>query len=185
MPSSQPFPSPLLLVDGYNIIGAWPELKALRDRNLLADARDRLVETLIDYSATQQFHAWVVFDAYERRSPACSEPQTDWLATHYTAFAQTADSYIEKICADFSQQPRVAGRRLRVVTSDRAQQLTVTGYGAEWQSALQLAAEVQSAQHKTRQAQNASKRKQRGRSLFDSLDPKARDRLAQLRQGRT
>ena len=185
MSPSQPFPSPLLLVDGYNIIGAWSELQELRDRNLLADARDRLVETLIDYSATQNFHAWVVFDAYERRTPACSEAQTDWLAIHYTAFAQTADSYIEKICADFSKQPRVAGRRLRVITSDRAQQLTAIGYGAEWQSAQQLAVEIRFAQQKTRQAHdNASKRARQGRSLFDSLDPKARARLAQLRQGR-
>lgn len=185
MSSSQSFPSPLLLVDGYNVIGAWPELQTLRDRNLLGEARDRLVETIIDYSATERFHAWVVFDAYERRTPASSEAHTDWVATHYTAFAQTADSYIEKICADYAQQPRVAGRRLRVVTSDRAQQLTVTGYGAEWQSALQLGSEVQFARHKTRQAQKAAKKRSRGggRSLFDSLDPQARDRLAQLRRG--
>lgn len=176
-------PSPLLLVDGYNVIGAWPELSALRDRNLLADARDRLVEILIDYSAAQSLHAWVVFDAYERRTPAMREARTPWLSAHYTAFAQTADSYIEKVCADFFRLPKVAGRRLRVVTSDRAQQLTVTGYGAEWQSALQLAADVRQAKGQVRQAR-AAVRQRRGRSLFDALDPQAQARLSQLRRGR-
>ncbi len=179
---SQSLPSPLLLVDGYNVIGAWPELATLRDRNLLGDARDRLIEMLVDYSATCNLHTWVVFDAYERRGPSYKDPRTSWLSAHYTAFAQTADSYIEKICADYAQLPKVAGRRLRVATSDRAQQLTVTGYGAEWQSTLQLAAEVKHAKHQTRQVQ-ADARRPRGRSLFDSLDPEARARLAQLRHG--
>ena len=43
---------PVLLVDGYNIIGAWSELKSLRDRDLEA-ARDRLVDTLINYTASK------------------------------------------------------------------------------------------------------------------------------------
>ena len=42
----------LLLIDGYNIIGAWPKLKATRDRHGLESARRELIEISIDYSAS-------------------------------------------------------------------------------------------------------------------------------------
>lgn len=53
----------ILLVDGYNIIGAWPELKALKEHDLAA-ARDRLVERMAEYQAMSGYRVIVVFDAY-------------------------------------------------------------------------------------------------------------------------
>ena len=54
----------ILLVDGYNIIGAWPELQELKNKDLAA-ARDRLVEIMAEYQAYTGYRVIVVFDAYE------------------------------------------------------------------------------------------------------------------------
>lgn len=177
-----PSPSALLLVDGYNIIYAWPTLLQERDRNGLEAARSQLIEVLISYSAYQGYSTQLVFDAQYRDSPGNAEEIADNLSVHFTDFGQTADTFIEKICAEFRQELRKYERRLIVATSDRAQQLTVTGYGAEWMSADKLVREVelttQRIRHKHKpHTQSAS------RFLANSLDPKARQRLAELRMG--
>lgn len=54
----------ILIVDGYNMIGAWPELVQLKQRDLAA-ARDRLIEILAEYQGFTGFKVIVVFDAYD------------------------------------------------------------------------------------------------------------------------
>ena len=54
----------ILLVDGYNIIGAWPELREMRNNDLAA-ARDRLVEKMAEYQGYRGYKVIIVFDAYE------------------------------------------------------------------------------------------------------------------------
>ncbi len=169
-----------LLVDGYNVIGAWSDLKVIRDRDGLEAARHQLTESLVNYSAFKGFETQVVFDAHYQNTPANSEVLTSHLSVYYTDFQQTADTYIEKTCANYQRQPRVA--RLIVATSDRAQQQTVLGYGAEWLSALQLAHEVDSSIRRVRGKQQP-KKQSRGRFLFNSLDAQSQKRLSDLRRG--
>lgn len=180
MPRSTP--QAILLVDGYNVVGAWRELKELRDQRGLEEARHRLIETLMGYSSYQGFDTQIVFDAQYRDSPNNREVISPFVCVHYTDFGQTADTFIEKTCANFRQDIRKFNQRLIVATSDRAQQLTVVGYGAEWMSAEKLALEVESitqrVQRKLKPAKKAS-----GRFLFKSLDPDAQKRLEQLRYG--
>lgn len=177
-----PSPSALLLVDGYNIIGTWPGLLHTRDRNGLEAARNQLVETLISYSAFQGYVTQVVFDAQYRDSPGQGEEITQHLSIYFTDFGQTADTFIEKVCAEFRQELRKYQRRLIVATSDRAQQLTVTGFGAEWMSAQKLANEVEITDRRIRR-KHKSPHRSAGRFLANSIDPKARQRLAELRMG--
>lgn len=172
---------PVLLVDGYNIIGAWSQLKSLREQNL-ETARDCLVEVLINYSASRGYETEIVFDAHFQTTPKFRETPTHYLSVCYTAYGETADTYIEKFCANNSRQGKMVQQRLVVATSDRAQQLTVSGYGAEWLSARQLELDVNSAKRKTRSKQR-SRQKSQGRFLFNSLDPKAQKQLSKLRQG--
>lgn len=173
----------MLLVDGYNIIGAWSELKALRDRDLEA-ARDRLVDILINYTASQGYDSQVVFDAHFQATPKFREARTNHLSVYYTGYGETADTYIEKYCASNSRQGRMLQQRLIVATSDRAQQLTVSGYGAQWRSAQQLAHDVHFAQQKTKtKTKPRSRRQSQGRFLVNALDPKARKQLSELRHG--
>lgn len=172
---------PVLLVDGYNIIGAWSQLKSLRDRDLEA-ARDQLVNILMNYTASKGYQTQVVFDAHFQPSPKFHETLTQYLSVYYTAYGETADTYIEKCCAHNSRQGKIVRQRLIVATSDRAQQLTVSGYGAEWRSAHQLENDVNWAKRKTRRKQR-SRSKSQGRFLVNALDPKAQQQLSKLRHG--
>lgn len=172
----------VLLVDGYNIIGMWQSLRDARDLTGLETARAQLVEVLANYSAFKGFDSRVIFDAYDQRTPSTQENITQNLAVHYTNFGQTADSYIEKACAQFRSDLRKFEQRLIVATSDRAQQLTVVGYGAEWMSAQQLAADVEGAVQRIKRRQSPPKRSP-NRFLAHALDPLAQERLTRLRLG--
>ncbi|HEY9908803.1 MAG TPA: NYN domain-containing protein [Thermosynechococcaceae cyanobacterium] len=180
MPRSSP--QAILLVDGYNVVGAWADLQRVRDRRSLEDARRCLVETLTGYSAFQDFDTQVVFDAQYRDIPSSREVITPNVCIHYTDFGQTADTYIEKACADFRFDLRKFKQRLIVATSDRAQQLTVKGYGAEWMSAERLSAEVEAIAQRVQRQQKSAK-KPSGR-LAHGLDPIAQQKLSRLRYGK-
>lgn len=172
----------LLLVDGYNVIGAWARLKEVRDRHGLEDARRELIEALIGYSSYQDYETQVVFDAQYQDTPGSRDVITPYVSVQYTDFRQTADSYIEMVCSRFRNEYRKFHQRLIVATSDRAQQQTVVGYGAEWMSALRLQSEVESAGKRVRVRQQ-SKGRSPGRFLASSLDPKAQEQLAKMRFG--
>ena len=179
-PSSEPT---LLLVDGYNIIGHWSDLKRSRDLYGLEAARHELTECLINYTAVMAYRTKIVFDAHYQNTPRTEEKHTSLLSVQYTSFAETADTYIEKFCAAFSNNKYRQDRsRLIVATSDRAQQLTVVGYGAEWRSAQMLAGEVDAAIKKTRQKKQINK-KPSGRLLFNALDPASQKLLRQWQKG--
>jgi len=182
---SSPSYQAILLVDGYNIIGDWSDLKKSRDRHGLEAARYELVECLINYSASVAYRTKVVFDAHYQDTPRSTETHTAALSVHYTAFAETADTYIEKFCATFQRKKyQQESTRLIVATSDRAQQLTVVGYGAEWLSAPMLEREVGLAVQKTKsRTKKQTKIKTPGRFLLNALDPSAQERLRQMRHG--
>jgi len=181
MPPS--LPQAVLLVDGYNIVGAWSYLKKTRDADGLEAARWQLVEALINYTAFLGFKTQIVFDAQYQNTCGSQEAITQNLSVYYTDFGQTADTYIEKACASFRPYLRQSQPlRLIVATSDRAQQLMVMGYGAEWMSAQQLSCEVESTAVRVRQ-QNKSRKHSSSRFLANSIDAKARQRLAELRMG--
>lgn len=167
-----------LLVDGYNIIGAWPKLQKLRDRNSLEAARERLSEALSNYSAFRGYKTHLIFDAQFRQGQGSTEMVTDLLHIFYTEGGQTADTHIELYCA----QARQGAERIRVATSDSAQKLTVMGYGAEWMSAQQLVSDLK-ATARSIQASQRNARHQPGRLLAHGLDPDAKRRLEQLRFG--
>ena len=171
-----------LLVDGYNIIGDWSCLKRTRDLHGLQFARQELIEALINYTAHQGFKTEVVFDAHYQNTPSNRESYHPALSVYYTAFAQTADTYIEKVCANCHHNKCNSCQRIIVATSDRAQKLTVIGYGAEWLSAKQLQAEIDLIQRQVRRKSRPQKKSQ-GRFLVNSLDAKSKERLAQWRLG--
>lgn len=172
----------LFLVDGYNIIGAWTSLKRVRDKHGLEIARQELIEKLINYTAYQGYQTQVVFDSQYQNTPSSHEHYTPELSVYYTAFAQTADTYIEKICASFYRRSEAFPDRVIVATSDRAQRLTVKGYGAECISAQRLETDIESAEKQSRRKQRPQKQSQ-GRFLFHSLDPNVQQALTQWQKG--
>ncbi len=160
-----------MLVDGYNVVGAWASLQDVASN--LDLARSRLVETLASYSAYRGLQTTIVFDAYNNVAPAMTEEVTEYLKLHYTEYRQTADSYIEKVCAQLRKQ-----RRVIVVTSDRAQQLTITGFGAEWMSATSLEQDVRSAERSMRRKQRSKSSPSR---LHNVMNEDVRKRLTDWR----
>ena len=126
-----------LLVDGYNIIFAWDELKALAQVDLAA-ARGALEDILADYRGFRRCEVILVFDAYKvKRNPGSVEKRGG-IHIVYTKEAETADMYIEKASYRLQKDHRV-----RVATSDGLEQLIVLGHGALRLSAEAFHAEVE------------------------------------------
>ena len=85
----------ILLVDGYNIIGAWPELRALKEQDLAA-ARDRLVEIMAEYQAYYRYRVIIVFDAYYVQGIE-KKYKNHKVEVIFTKENETADERIEKM----------------------------------------------------------------------------------------
>jgi len=113
-----------LLVDGYNIIFAWDELKKLAGQDISA-ARAALCDLLANYRGARQCEVIVVFDAYKVKGNPGSVEKVNGIYVVYTKEAETADAYIEKTTYDLSKNHRV-----RVATSDALEQLIILGHGA-------------------------------------------------------
>ncbi len=125
-----------LLVDGYNIIFAWDELRKLAQDSLEA-ARTRLIERLRNYQGWRQCPVIVVFDAYKVKGNPGSVEKLGGVSVVYTKEAETADMYIEKAAHDLSRTYRV-----RVATSDGLEQVIILGGGALRLPAAAFEAEV-------------------------------------------
>jgi len=177
---SRPLKQTILLVDGYNVIGLWPRIREICNFYGLETARRDLIEALVNYSASQDLNTRIVFDSQYQYTSTTKEIITDKLSVHYTEFGQTADTYIEKACANLRQEVHLSRSRLIVATSDRVQKLTVIGYGAEWMSSQQLAHDVESVANHIQSRCQQSKRAS-SRFLANYLDPESQKRLAELR----
>ena len=125
-----------ILVDGYNIIFAWDDLRKLAKENL-DDARNKLVDRLRNYQGWRRCPVIVVFDAYKVKGNPGSVEKLGGLSVVYTKEAETADMYIEKAAYDLSKNNRV-----RVATSDALEQIIILGGGALRVSASAFEEEV-------------------------------------------
>ncbi|MFC5465847.1 NYN domain-containing protein [Lederbergia graminis] len=128
----------ILLVDGYNIIGAWPELIELKNRNL-ANARDRLIEIMADYQGYTGSKVIIVFDAYEVKGIEKKYKKYN-VEVIFTKAEETADERIEKLAKELNN----IKTQIYVATSDYTEQWAVFGQGALRISARELLIEVQS-----------------------------------------
>ena len=129
-----------LLVDGYNIIFAWDELKELSHTSL-DTARHVLMNLLCNYQGYRGCTLILVFDAYKVPQGLGSVEKYHNIHIVYTRQAETADQYIERL--SFELRGR---RRVRVATSDNLEQLIILGHGAERISAQHFHDEVYAAQ---------------------------------------
>ena len=126
-----------LLVDGYNIIFAWDDLKELADKNI-DSARDKLMDILCNYQGYKKCQLMVVFDAYRVKGHDTEVSEYHNIFVVYTKEAETADSYIEKFAHKNSNKYDIT-----VATSDRLEQMIIMGQGCRALSARSLKEEVQ------------------------------------------
>ena len=129
-----------LLVDGYNIIFAWEELKRLAREDLDA-ARNQLIHILCNYQGIKRCGVILVFDAYRVKGGAGSVEKVNNIFVVYTKQAETADTYIERTTYELGKH-----RKIRVATSDSLEQTIILGHNSTRISAQLFWEEVQEVQ---------------------------------------
>ena len=126
-----------LVVDGYNIIFAWEELKSLAKTSMDA-ARTALIEILSNYQGYRRCKVIVVFDAYKIKGGERRQEKHGSVDVMFTKEGETADTYIERLTYEMNGKYRV-----RVATSDRQEQIIALGNGAFRLSASELKGEIE------------------------------------------
>lgn len=171
----------LLLVDGYNVLGAWPELSKGRP---LPDARYQLIHRLHDYAGYSGQKIILVFDAWQSDRMQRSIEQQGALTVVFTQKGETADHYIERQCDEHARAIELGRLELRVATSDNTEQTVVFGRGAIRISSRELIYEMrQTRQSGEKYIQPAVKS---GRStVLEHLPEEVRQQLEKLRRGET
>ena len=126
-----------LIVDGYNVIHAWPQLKALL-RDSLEGAREKLVDRMAVYAQVCNTDVTVVFDAHKSAAMNNSEAMNQGVRVVFTRKGHSADHVIERIAYAAGE----AGDPITVATSDRFQSDLVRGMGGAVISAAELERQV-------------------------------------------
>ena len=157
-----------LLVDGYNIIFAWDELKAVARDNLDA-ARKQLKDLLSNYQGFKKSVVILVFDAYKVKGGQGSVEKYHNIHVVYTKEAETADAFIEKATYEIGRQHRV-----KVATSDGPEQLIILGHGALRLSASAFHAEVDEVMAQIAAAMDRNNQPGKARAVKAALE-KARE----------
>ncbi|WP_282195267.1 translation factor GTPase family protein [Thomasclavelia cocleata] len=125
------------LIDGYNVIHSWPDLKELAKDNLDA-ARSRLIDIMCNYQGYKKCILILVFDAYKVKDNLGSSYKYHNIYIVYTKEAQTADMYIERTTHELASKYSIT-----VATSDALEQLIVLGQGAKRISSRELRLEIE------------------------------------------
>lgn len=166
-----------LLVDGYNIIFAWEDLKDLADANIDA-ARDKLTDMLCNYQGYKKCTLILVFDAYKVKGNPGSVQKYHNIHVVYTKEAETADQYIEKTVHEIGRKNHVT-----VATSDRLEQVIILGQGGTRMSARELREDMELVAGQIRE--ETGKRQMSDKNyLFDGLDQDAAEYIEAVRLGK-
>lgn len=135
-----------LIVDGYNLLFAWDELKTLSLSSLDA-AREQLIDRLASYSAYRKVETVLVFDAYKVPGGQGEKYDTAGLHIAFTKENESADLYIERLAAEIGKNERV-----RVITSDSLIRLTALRSGVLRTSSKEFKNEVETVLEQMRAA---------------------------------
>ncbi len=137
-----------LLIDGYNVVHAWDELKELARIDLSA-AAGRLIDIVSNYQAVTGYNTIIVFDAYKVTGHPREEMMYHNIKVVYTKTAETADRYIERYAHENGKKFDVT-----VVTSDGAEQVIIRGGGCALLSSKDFYEEVEKVQKRLREHKN-------------------------------
>ena len=157
-----------LLVDGYNVIYAWEDLRELAEVSMDA-ARDRLLDIMCNYQGYRQCTLIVVFDAYKVRGFQGEVTRYHNIEVVFTKEAETADQYIEKLAHNIGRKYRVT-----VATSDGLEQIIIMGQGCSLLSSRELKLEVERLNRHIRE-EYLEKQEKNHNYLLDSAADMVRD----------
>lgn len=166
-----------LLVDGYNIIFAWEDLKELAADNIEA-ARNKLMDILSNYQGYKKCVLILVFDAYKVEGETLEIQRYHNIHVVYTKEAETADQYIEKVVHEIGRKYHVT-----VATSDGVEQVITTGQGAKLISARELKEEIVIVNRQIREEWERHRQTDRN-YLFDHMDEELARHMEDVRLGK-
>lgn len=167
----------VLLVDGYNIIFAWEDLKELAEVNI-EGARGKLMDILCNFQGYRKNIVILVFDGYKVPGNPGEVLKYHNIYVVYTKEAETADQYIEKTVQDISKKYDV-----RVATSDALEQMIILGQGARRMSAGELLEEIKIVNHEIRE-EHLEQTKKANQYLFEGLSEDMAEFMDDVRLGR-
>ena len=166
-----------LLVDGYNIIFSWEELKELSERDIGA-ARGKLADILSNYQGFRKCTLILVYDAYKVEGNPGEVMKYHNIYIVYTEEAETADQYIEKTVRRIAKNADVT-----VATSDGLEQVIIMGQGAHRMSAPGLKEEVELALKELR-GEHLGRQVNLKNYLLDYLDEETAKQMEEIRLGK-
>lgn len=171
----------ILIVDGYNVIHAWPDLRSALDRAGLEESRRLLIAALAEFSAVRAVKVTVVFDGPKTAS-ASPEEVVDGVTVRFGGVSGSADHVIERLAYQASRAGTAGD--VVVATSDRLQRDMVRAMGVATIDARSLEGEVRGALSELgRDAERLRDQARFARRLEDRLDSDVRARLEALRRG--
>ena len=166
---------PLLVVDGYNVIGAW-ELAAKKGWSF-EECREQLTVRLEEYAAFHGCEVILVFDGTRSERLLRSHETRGAVEIVFTRHGEIADQYIERLC---DGQPRY--REVRVATSDNVEQTVILGRGATRLPSRELLREMAQA-HAAQRDQISRLTAAKSNMLISRLPKPQRDALEKMRRG--
>ncbi len=175
-PKQKPIPE-VLLVDGYNIIFAWEDLKELSKVNI-EGARGKLMDVLCNFQGYKKNIVILVFDGYKVPGNMGEVLKYHNIHVVYTKEAETADQYIEKTVQDIGKKYHVT-----VATSDHLEQMIILGQGAHRISAKELREEILIV-NREMQEEHLEQTKKTSTYLFEGLPEELADFMDDVRMGR-
>jgi len=164
---------PLLLVDGYNVIGAWTVPQ--REHLTIEESRDRLIHMIADYAGYSGEEVIVVFDGHYTDRPMSTRIEQYGIQVVFTRHGESADNYIEASC-----EAAPKWRKVRVATSDAVEQTVTMGRGAVRISSREFLMEL--SQVRTQGKRTVAAPPSRG-DLLTRLTPQQREIFDRMRKG--
>jgi predicted RNA-binding protein with PIN domain len=172
-----------LIVDGYNIVHAWPRLKRVLETRGLEDARDELVHALSEYAAHTGARVTVVFDSHGRIESGDPPQVIDGVTVMFGTSTASADHVIERLAQQAARRGRT--NDVTVATGDRLQRSIVGAMGAATINAAALAEEVARAMTESAAARRRHEGPSRVRRVEEHLSAETRKKLDAIWSGRT
>lgn len=166
----------ILIVDGYNIIGDWPELRRLKEKKLMIEARDQLINWLIEYKVYSGRTVIVVFDAH-KVSGNGKMYLNNQITVHFTKEEETADELIEKMVIKLKNRKN----KIYVATSDYTEQRVIFAQGALRVSARELSLEKETIKKLIDQRVKNNNKNIKS-SLFNNIDGETKKILEKWRR---
>lgn len=167
----------ILIVDGYNVIGQWSNLKSLKQKEF-ENARDYLVDKMAEYQAVTGWRVIVIFDAYLIPGQEIKTRKSN-IEVIYTKKSEKADQKIEGLIRKLKN----VKTRIHVATSDMAEQWAVFSQGALRKPSRELIDEIKRIDREIGDATTTMNQQKNNKGIKIPMDEATREKLEKMRRG--